>query len=174
MTIQDLGSIGELIAAIATVATIAYLAIQIRASNKIAKAEGLQSVLDGFRDRISLPFYNNPEIAEVFSRGMTEFDELSEPEQRRFYWIMTEWVFQLQQVWQLYDKGLAPEVDFDAWVYAVATMVKTGGGAVAWNNMQGTITPTVKKVLNDYLAQHPDTPPFIDLIPMMKYGYKNE
>ncbi len=99
MTIQDLGSIGELIAAIATVATIAYLAIQIRASNKIAKAEGLQSVLDGFRDRISLPFYNNPEIAEVFSRGMTEFDELSEPEQRRFFWIMNEWVFQLQQVW---------------------------------------------------------------------------
>ena len=30
MTIQDLGSIGELVAAIATIATLAYLAIQIR------------------------------------------------------------------------------------------------------------------------------------------------
>jgi len=30
ITIQDLGSIGELIAAIATIATLAYLAIQIR------------------------------------------------------------------------------------------------------------------------------------------------
>ncbi len=30
MTIQDLGSLGELIAAVATVATLVYLALQIR------------------------------------------------------------------------------------------------------------------------------------------------
>ena len=174
MTIQDLGSIGELVAAIATVVTIAYLAAQIRASNKIAKAEALQSVLDGIRDRIQVPFYTHPEIAEVFSRGMTEFDELSEQEQRRFYWIMGEWVFQLQHVWQLYEKGLATKVDFDAWLYAIATMVRTGGGAVVWKNMQATLTPTIVTVLNDYLAEHPDTPAFIDLIPMLRYGYTNE
>jgi hypothetical protein len=39
VTIQDLGSLGELIAAIATVATLIYLAIQIRASNRLARAE---------------------------------------------------------------------------------------------------------------------------------------
>lgn len=39
MTIQDLGSLGELVAAIATVATLIYLAIQIRASNRLARAE---------------------------------------------------------------------------------------------------------------------------------------
>lgn len=39
MTIQDLGSLGELVAAIATVATLGYLAVQIRASNRIARAE---------------------------------------------------------------------------------------------------------------------------------------
>jgi len=39
VTVQDLGSLGEFIAAIATVATLIYLAIQIRASNRIARAE---------------------------------------------------------------------------------------------------------------------------------------
>lgn len=39
MTIQDLGSLGELIAAVATVATLIYLSIQIRASNRLARAE---------------------------------------------------------------------------------------------------------------------------------------
>lgn len=39
MTIQDLGSLGELVAASATVATLIYLAIQIRASNRLARAE---------------------------------------------------------------------------------------------------------------------------------------
>jgi hypothetical protein len=39
VTIQDLGSLGELVAAVATVATLIYLAIQIRASNRLARAE---------------------------------------------------------------------------------------------------------------------------------------
>ena len=39
MTIQDLGSVGEFVAAVATVATLIYLAVQIRASNRLARAE---------------------------------------------------------------------------------------------------------------------------------------
>ena len=38
MTIQDIGSIGELIAAIATVGTLIYLAVQIRQNTKSIRA----------------------------------------------------------------------------------------------------------------------------------------
>ena len=34
MSIQDLGALGELVAAVATVATLLYLAVQIRQNNK--------------------------------------------------------------------------------------------------------------------------------------------
>ena len=43
MTLEDLGNLGELIAAIATVTTLIYLAIQIRSSNRLAKAEASRS-----------------------------------------------------------------------------------------------------------------------------------
>ncbi len=39
MTLDDLGNLGELIAAVATVLTLIYLAIQIRTSNRLARAE---------------------------------------------------------------------------------------------------------------------------------------
>ena len=39
MTVQELGSIGEFIAAVATLATLAYLAYQIRQNTKVARAE---------------------------------------------------------------------------------------------------------------------------------------
>ncbi len=45
MTVQDLGSIGELIAAIATVATLVYLAMQIRQNSTAVKSAAAQSVL---------------------------------------------------------------------------------------------------------------------------------
>ena len=38
MTIQDLGSIGELIAAVATLATLVYLAVQIRQNSRMLVA----------------------------------------------------------------------------------------------------------------------------------------
>ena len=43
MTLEDLGNLGEIIAAIATVATLIYLAVQIRASNRLARAEASRS-----------------------------------------------------------------------------------------------------------------------------------
>ena len=39
VTIQDIGSIGELVGALATVVTLAYLALQIRRSNILTTAE---------------------------------------------------------------------------------------------------------------------------------------
>lgn len=43
MTFQDLGNLSQFIAAVATVATLFYLAIQIRASNRLARAEASRS-----------------------------------------------------------------------------------------------------------------------------------
>ena len=46
LSIQDLGSIGELIGAIATVATLAYLALQIRQSTKVAEMSAITARVD--------------------------------------------------------------------------------------------------------------------------------
>jgi len=48
MTIQDLGNIGELVAAIATVATLVYLAIQIRSNTIAVRSAAAQSVHEAF------------------------------------------------------------------------------------------------------------------------------
>ncbi len=73
VTIQDLGSIGELIAAVATVATLVYLAIQIRANTTAihseargrshAEAIDASAILGGNRD-----------AASVFARGLADRD----------------------------------------------------------------------------------------------------
>ena len=44
MTISDLGSIGELIAAAATVATLLYLALQVRANTNTAKYNAINDI----------------------------------------------------------------------------------------------------------------------------------
>lgn len=81
VTIQELGSIGELVGALATIATLVYLATQIRQNTNATRVSSLQYTLDGGRHHTIQPLLNNPGLVEVYARGMAMYDELSAPEQ---------------------------------------------------------------------------------------------
>ena len=67
MNIQDLGSIGELVAALATIATLLYLSLQIRQTNRISRSVVVSELQQKYID-----FYNvilgNDEFAELLAR----------------------------------------------------------------------------------------------------------
>ena len=105
MTLQDFGSIGELIAAIATVATLAYLAIQIRQNTISERASTLQAAID-FSLRFFESLYRDPELALIFDRGLSNPGELSEPERVRFFYIMLGFVRTCQNLHHQSAEGL--------------------------------------------------------------------
>lgn len=73
MSIQDLGSIGEFIAAIATILTLVYLALQIRQNTAVSRAAAAQEVLKAHRLLIREVLTLNPEVENVFIRGIHSF-----------------------------------------------------------------------------------------------------
>ncbi len=87
MTIQDLGSLGELIAAIATVATLVYLALQIRQNTRaLGHAERREILEDGNAWRAYL--IENSAIAELYRKGLLEPDALDPIEKLRFRMLL--------------------------------------------------------------------------------------
>ena len=103
MTIQELGSIGEFVAAIATIATLAYLAIQIRASARASAVEAkLQSVrlMTDFID----PFFQSKELTALMREGRNSAQSLSPEDHFRFaqgclkaFWFFSAHYFQFRQ-----------------------------------------------------------------------------
>ena len=83
MSIQDLGSIGELIAAIATIATLVYLALQIRQNNRNLE-EGTAATLNQCYASINARLSSDGEFAEIFVRGRDGLDSLNPVEVERF------------------------------------------------------------------------------------------
>jgi hypothetical protein len=67
MTIQELGSIGEFVAAIATVATLAYLATQIRYARLAASDTSRQNRAEGVRE-MQLVSLNNEAYRKAWSK----------------------------------------------------------------------------------------------------------
>ncbi len=103
MTIQELGSIGEFVAAIATIATLAYLAIQIRAG---ARASVVEAKLQSTRllGEVVDPFIQSPELIALFRDGRKSLDSLSPEDHFRFaqmclkgFWFFSAHYFQFRQ-----------------------------------------------------------------------------
>ena len=83
MTIEDIGSLGELIGAIATVATLFYLAGQIRANTGAVKSAAAQSVHENFATWYRM-LASDPELAQVLTDGLRDYSTLSESGKARF------------------------------------------------------------------------------------------
>ena len=95
MTIQDLGSIGELVAAIATIATLAYLAVQIRQntlSNRDANARSAHDMIL----RVNSSALADPALIDLLIRGAQDHASLNPVESSRYHvhWMNTFFMYQ--------------------------------------------------------------------------------
>ena len=168
MTLQDLGSIGELIGAVATVATLAYLALQIRSNSKITRSAALQATLDGGRDHTIQPILNNPGLVGLLRKGMSGIDSLDGDEKARFTWFLVESSLQMQNIMHLYEQGILAKVDYDAWLGYTVAILRTPGAAEVWPQVAAIITPTIRGALQNHLDENPDHPSLLDLMPVMR------
>ena len=87
MTIQDLGSLGELIAAVATVATLVYLAIQLKQNTSALKSQTFQqSSMDMSLTANSVS--SDRELAKIIIKAENGIASLSSDEKLRFHFWM--------------------------------------------------------------------------------------
>ena len=131
MTIQDLGSIGELIAAIATVATLVYLAIQIRANTIVTRAEARRATRPA-SSATNLAVVNNGEVARIFRIGHADVSKLDADEWVRFSFLMGELIGNFGEAYREVSAGILPEKDFENQIILVAQFLTTPGGQRFW------------------------------------------
>ena len=121
MTIQDLGSIGELLAAIATIATLGYLAAQIRQGTKAVRRSSIHTIVasgQSIRDH----YISNPEVAALHLRGLADPNQLSPEEGIRFSALMMSQFENAREYFEVFQSG-----DFSAeeWKYCRTSMATT-------------------------------------------------
>lgn len=166
MNWDAIGAVAEIMGALGVLLTLAYLAIQIRDNTRSLQAASLQSVLEGPRDRYFLPMAQTSDMADIYARGLTSLAQLDEVEKRRFFYMMYEQYFQMQQVWQLRDRNLITQVDYEAWLEYTISVTQTAGGTEMWPHCKSVITPTIAQVIEEGLKQYADKPSFTRRVPL--------
>lgn len=142
MSLQDLGSLGELIAAVATVATLVYLAIQVRdnsravnRSNEFAQASSIHQITELFNE-LNWRLASDGELADIYTRALAG-EELSATEATRFQAFVNTYIATIenlegQQGLELGYSELDSTSALDLLAPVVRQLLETRDGATWW------------------------------------------
>ena len=138
MTLQDIGSIGELVGALATVATLAYLAVQVRQNSiQLDESARLTRLSHSARQVDSFSRHRHlmaqPGNAELYIRGLESYSALNAAEKVRFRALLEEYFFAYRATFERLKLGY----DYPNWTVqarGAALLLKTTGGAEWWND----------------------------------------
>ena len=80
MTLEQVSLAVQIVAALAVVGSLIFVGLQLRQSDRTLRANSLQSVLDGYRDRTFLPGITNNDVLDIYARGLNSMELLNENE----------------------------------------------------------------------------------------------
>ena len=104
MSIQDLGSLGEFIAAIATIATLVYLAVQIRQNTDTVRNQSETTVSQQLADWCG-QVVTTPGLSALYDKAARDPGNLDNEERALFLWMIAQLFLIYEGHYHLYKKG---------------------------------------------------------------------
>lgn len=131
MTIQDLGSIGEFVAAVATVATLVYLAIQIRANTSAVQSAAAQTVHEAFATWYRM-LATDADLAQLVTNGLRDYSSLTETDKARFVSTFMAFLSYSQDAFIKWREGSLSQELWTGWELVMMNLVNSPGGKDFW------------------------------------------
>ena len=130
MTLQDLGNLGELVAAIATVLTLGYLAIQLRQNTRALRSQTFQqSSMD--MSLTANAISSDGELAEIVVKASNGIGVLS-PEERVY--------------------GSSDPIRIEGFVRSIITLLSSGGPLEWWESSKSAFSSDFVKYADEKIA----------------------
>jgi hypothetical protein len=129
--LEILANVGEIVGGIGTILALVYLAVQVRHSNRIARASSRQTLFDTFHDR-AWEAGTDPDLAILFASGLMNWNGLSNLEKTQFTNMINRWIANIENGIELHSEGLVDEKTLQFISSAMAGCIQTSGGSAWW------------------------------------------
>ena len=151
MTIQDLGSIGELIAAVATITTLLYLAVQIRqsvAATRASVAHGQNQMQQSFGQLLA----QDADLNRLFFDGLADPTTLDERDLRRLGSILSSQLGNSEANWRYYQEGWLTRNIWEGQLSYLRWYTQQPGFADYWQEWKSSVSADFRQLIEDELA----------------------
>lgn len=159
MTIEQLGSLGEFIAAIATLMTLAYLAIQVRQNTKALRASTFQQVSEAMAQNVS-HLTDNGELAAIALK-VASGEDLAPVERLRYQGLMLMSIRRLESIYQQHQLGSIDADQVKGFELSMISLIKEPVALEWWGKAKITFDQRFVEYVDqrlsgkDILAKHP-------------------
>lgn len=137
MTLEDLGNIGEFIAAIGVIVSLIYLATQIRQNTRAVRSSASHAITDSRVDFLK-SVSDNPDVGRILFSGLADREALELSERIRFDFMMTRFIAMMENH---HYQNLQGTMDPDQWTRMLGILrmfLDTPGGQAWWSSRMKT------------------------------------
>jgi hypothetical protein len=150
VTLQDLGSIGEFVAAIATLLTLVYLALQIRENSRSVRAAAVDAAAERFIESLRLVALN-PELAELLEEGHKDYAALSDKKKRRYRYHYFANSLQFENLFRKHRDGHLPEQQWEGIAASLRHVFRDPGTRQVWKELRLLLEPEFREFIDAML-----------------------
>jgi hypothetical protein len=112
MTLDDLGNIGELVAAVGVIVSLIYLAFQIRQNTRSVKINTFQA-LAASRTEFAGAVVENPEVSTLLFAGLRDYEALQRDDRTKFAFLIYKLLAGIENQLFQYGQGELPTDQFE-------------------------------------------------------------
>ena len=152
MTLQDLGNIGEFIAAVAVVVSLLYLAAQIRQNTRSVQASVYESTNRASSDALT-QLGLDTEAAGIYLAGAQDYEALSEKDRLRFHAMLLATFNNFETLFYHHQRR---NVDPELWssrVVRLRWMVRAPGVAAWWSRTRPLFGESFQQFVDGIAAE---------------------
>jgi hypothetical protein len=152
VTLQDLGNIGEFVAAIATLITLIYLAAQIRQNTRAVRSSAFQQVVDSFSG-ISLEIGLNRELSEILDRGSNGLSSLDSVERRRYWSVLLSFFRRAESVFFQSEQGTLQLESWEGIREFLRSVLQSQGAREFWDENSSAFNSRFRTFVDSELLE---------------------
>ena len=154
MTIQDLGSIGELVAAVATIATLIYLARQLRANTDAVRGEARRAHRES-STAANLVIASDPQVASLFNAGLIDFKALPPEQRTQFTFLLADMMGNWQTAYAEFDAGVLDKQMLDDVGVGYHRIISSPGVRDWWAAYRKSYPTAFREYVDSRIQQSP-------------------
>ena len=126
MSLEDLGNVGEFVAAVGVIVSLIYLAVQIKQNTAAVATATYESTMTGFND-INVVVAGNPALSSLLDRGCRNLDSLNTEETVQFNFLLRCYANQWWKLFKLYERGNLPQREWSIFAREAAQFLDQPG-----------------------------------------------
>jgi hypothetical protein len=155
MSLQDLGNIGEFVAAIGVIVSLIYLAVQIRQNTRTVRAAAFQQVVDSLADFTS-SLSRDRELIEIVIKGNADFDSLDEVERTRFDFAFISFFRRAENVVVQTEYGTLSADTWTGFRETLKSSLRAPGLFEWWSHRRQRFHPSFQKFMREQILASSD------------------